>query len=113
MVDFQQKVFVHEIHGEQWHCQKQEGLKVGLLVEHWVETQLAPSGKTVLLMPQSILEAVFYFSFNKMELCMKSVLSSGIGTKRVGGSRFGSGAHGGDPTGAARENSTASATTNL
>ena len=84
-----------------------------MAVEHWMETQLAQSGKTVLLMPQQILEADSWLIFNRTIFCMGSVMNPGIGIKRVGGSRFGSGAHGGDPTGAARENSTASATTNL
>ena len=82
-------------------------------MEHWVETQLAPHGETVLPMPQQILEADSWLIFNRTIFCMGSVMNSGIGIKRVGGSRFGSGARGGDPTGATRENSTAGATTNL
>ena len=84
----------------------------GLPVEHWVETQLAPSGKTVLLMPQQILEADSWLIFNRTIFCMGSVMNPGIGTKRVGGSRFGSEAKDGDPAGTAKGNSTASVTTN-
>jgi len=84
-----------------------------LAVEHWMETQLAQSGKTVLLMPQPILESKFWFIFNRRALCMESVMNFCIGTKRVGCSRFGSGALVEDTTGTNRGNSAANATTNL
>ena len=67
-----------------------------------MKTQLAPTGETVQLMPPLIFEANFWFIFNKKVLFMKSVINFGIGIKRVGWSRFGSRALGGDQTGPAR-----------
>ena len=55
-----------------------------------METQLAPPGETVQPMPPLIFEADFWFVFNRKVLFMKSVINFGIGTKRVGWSRFGS-----------------------
>ena len=71
-------------------------------MEHCLETQLAPPGETVQLMPPLIFEADFWFIFNRKVLFMKSVTNFGIGIKRVGWSRFGSGALGGDQTGPTR-----------
>ena len=81
-------------------------------MEHWLETQLAPPGETVQLMPPLIFEACFWFVFNRKVLFMKSVINFGIGIKRVGWSRFGSGALGGDQTGSARRNSAGNTTPN-
>jgi len=67
-----------------------------------LETQLAPPGETVQLMPPLIFESKFLVYFQQKVLFMKSVINFGIGMKRVGWSRFGSGALGGDQTGPAR-----------
>ena len=71
-------------------------------MEHWLKTQLAPTGETVQLMPPLIFEADVWFIFNRKVLFIKSVTNFGIDIKRVGWSRFGSGALGGDQTGPAR-----------